>query len=111
MDQDQNKPANGFGILSKLGLNFDTEIEGCLVTEAKQTTRPNTFQLTIAKDANDKHPRKAFVGKKSIEQGLLGEDDKGQAVIAKGFETYTNPQQEVWIRNKERALATLKAID
>lgn len=107
MSEQMNK--SGLSLLNKFGLALDTEIEGMLVTDVKATNRKNTFQFVIAKDKEDKAPRKVFVGKKTIEENLMRED--GDAVfIAPGFETYTNNEGEIWIRNKATALAKLEVI-
>jgi hypothetical protein len=92
----------GLGLLSKFGINLNSEITGEVVTAAKSIeNRANVFGLTTASG------KKFLAGKKSFDEGLLETDknDKGEeiVVVAKGFETYTNNQGEVWVRNKERA--------
>jgi hypothetical protein len=96
--------------MSALGLNLNTEIEGSVVAAAKQTTRKNVFALELT-DAEGKSKRTAFVGAKSIDEGLLVQaDEKSPITIAPGFELYQNQQNETWIRNKERANAKIEVI-
>ena len=95
--------------LSRFGLSLDSEIEGLMVTGVKQTNRKNVFALQM-KNADGKRTVNAFVGAKSIEEGLLASTDKGEAVIAPGFEVYRNNDNEAWIRNKATAQKKLEVI-
>lgn len=97
--------------LSALGLQVDNAVDGLLVLpgNVKATNRPNVYQIT-AQSGDGKRKVSFFVGKKSIEEGMLVQDDNGSIMISKEFETYTNNDQELWIRNKKSAQKKLEVI-
>jgi hypothetical protein len=94
--------------LSSFGIQMDSAIEGLIVSAAKPTNRKNVFQLQL-QDKDGKISKHAFCGAKSIDEGLLGEEN-GQVFIQPGFETYTNAENEVWIRNKANASKKLAVL-
>lgn len=94
--------------LGAFGIQMDSAIEGLSVTGIKKTNRQNVFQIQM-ESTDGKVKRHAFVGSKSIEEGLLGEEN-GVVKVLPGFETYQNQANETWVRNKSRALAKLEVI-
>jgi hypothetical protein len=106
---EQNAPKSTLGLLSKLGVAVDGEIAGMHCTAAAATNVPNVWQLTL-QNPDGTGSRIVFAGKKSFDEGLLVETDKGIRV-ADNFEVYNN-QGKMFIRNKSRqnSLADIKAI-
>lgn len=100
---------NSLSLLGKLGVAIEGEIAGMHCTAAKATNVPNVFQLTL-QQPDGSGSRTVFAGKKSFDEGLLIETDKG-ITVADGFEVYNN-QGKMFIRNKSRqnSLANIQAV-
>lgn len=98
-------------LLSDLGLNLTSEIEGLVCTKLEETKRPKVFVATMVSD-DGSISKKAYVGLKSLDEGLIARDEKGVARIVKGFETYKNANENnsTWVRNKANVMAKLDAI-
>lgn len=98
---------SSLGLLSKFGINMNSEIEGLVVTKVKEIpNRKNVFGIVASKE-DGSGEKKFLVGKKSLEEGLLVENDKG-VVIAAGFETYVNNENLTWVRSKNAVTGGLK---
>lgn len=103
----------GFQILADAGLMEQpvTEIGGMFILKSqKAKNQANLWLLTLGKTEDDQTPVKAWVGAKSITEGLVNPIADGHKfpTCSDKFEIYENQRENnaLFIRNRERVRST-----